>query len=226
MKVLLVEDDLPLGTLLKDYFTEVKKLIVEWVKDGDEAIRAFSKAQPDIIIMDVMLPKMDGFEVVQQIRKMDENVPIIFLSARSQKEDVIKGFQVGADDYITKPFDKDELFFRMKAILKRTHHIDESDILKFGNCELDTKQDLLKTPKQELKLTTKESKLLEILARNKNQMVNRSDALLRVWKEDNYFNARSMDVYISKIRRHLKDDPSVQIVNIHGQGYKLTDKPQ
>ncbi len=222
MKVLLVEDDLTLGTLLKDYFTEVKDLEVEWVKNGEEAVKIFPKLHPDIIILDIMMPKLDGFETAKHIKKIDEKVPILFLSAKDMKDDIIKGFTLGADDYITKPFDKDELYMRMKAILKRTHKIDESDILNFGKYSLDTVQDILKTPTGEINLTTKESKLLELLARNKNQIVNRSDALLRVWKEDTYFNARSMDVYISKLRKYLKDDPTLQIINVHGVGYKLT----
>lgn len=222
MKVLLVEDDLTLGTLLKDYFTEVKELEVEWAKNGEEAIKVFPKFHPDIIILDIMMPKMDGFETAKHIRKIDEEVPILFLSAKDMKDDIIKGFTLGADDYITKPFDKDELYMRMKAILKRTHKTDDSEILHFGKYSLDTVQDILKTPTGDLHLTTKESKLLELLARNKNQIVNRSDALLRVWKEDTYFNARSMDVYISKLRKYLKDDPTLQIINVHGVGYKLT----
>jgi DNA-binding response OmpR family regulator len=221
MKVLLVEDDLTLGTLLRDYFTEVKELEVEWVKNGEDALKQLIKFHPDIIIMDIMMPKMDGFETAKHIKKIDENVPIIFLSAKDMKEDVIQGFTIGADDYITKPFDKDELYMRMKAILKRTNKAEEADIITFGKYTLDTIQDVLKTPNGEIHLTTKESKLLELLARNKNQIINRSDALLKVWKEDTYFNARSMDVYISKLRKYLKDDPNIQIINVHGIGYKL-----
>ena len=174
-------------------------------------------------ILDVMMPKKDGFTLAQEIRQASSDVPIIFLTAKLLKEDILEGFKIGADDYITKPFSMEELVFRVEAILRRVRgkKSKESTIYKVGNFIFDTQKQLLVIGEKQTKLTTKENELLALLCSHANEILQRDFALKTIWIDDNYFNARSMDVYITKLRKHLKDDPQIEIINIHGKGYKL-----
>ena len=176
----------------------------------------------DLCIFDVMMPKKDGFTLAKEVRMANVEVPIIFLTARNVKEDILQGFKIGADDYLTKPFSMEELTRRIEAILRRTSG--ESPVLdtyKLGRFKFDTQKQQLIDGESVIKLTTKESELLKLLCSNANKVLERNVALKTIWVDDNYFNARSMDVYITKLRKHLKDDPSVEIINVHGKGYKL-----
>ena len=223
IKVLLAEDDENLGALLREYLI-AKGLKTDLFVNGELALDGFKKNKYDLCILDVMMPKMDGFTLAREIKKINGNIPIIFLTAKSLKDDVIEGFSVGADDYMTKPFSMEELLFRIKAILRRTsvNSISESnDTFTIGNYEFDSQKQILKIGDKEQKLTTKESELLKLLCSNMNNVLERNFALKTIWQEDSYFNARSMDVYITKLRKYLKEDPSIQILNIHGKGYKL-----
>ena len=223
-RLLLVEDDPNLGMLLNDYLT-LKGFEIVWAKDGEEGFKLFNTDDFHLCILDVMLPKMDGFTLAKQILKVNKNNSIIFLTAKSQIEDLQQGFDIGADDYISKPFNSEELLMRINAILRRTIGQDESSNqkveLSIGKFLFDTQKQLLIDGTNETKLTYKEAKLLELFAENKNQLVERDFALKAIWQDDTYFNARSMDVYISKLRKHLKSDSSLQIINQHGEGYKL-----
>lgn len=224
-KVLLVEDDPNLGMLLQEYLKH-KNFEVELKRDGVEGLFAFRKNTYDIILLDVMMPKKDGFSVAEDIRKDDKEVPIIFLTAKSLKEDKIKGLTIGADDYITKPFSMEILELKMNAILRRTEKhevLTALDEYKAGDCVLDYKNHKLNVKGNEIKLTTKENELLRLFFEKKNQILEREVALKHVWQDDSYFTARSMDVFISKIRKYLKEDERLQILNIHGQGYKLVE---
>ena len=170
-----------------------------------------------------MMPKKDGFQLAQEIRSASVDVPIIFLTARQMKEDILEGFKIGADDYITKPFSMEELVFRIEAILRRVNgkKVKESTQYQIGQFMFDTQKQLLSIGDKNTKLTTKENELLSLLCSHQNEILQRDFALKTIWIDDNYFNARSMDVYITKLRKHLKDDPSIEIINIHGKGYKL-----
>jgi len=224
-KILLVEDDLNLGQILKEYL-EVKGYETALQRDGESGLRAYNQGQYDLCILDVMMPKLDGFSVADAIRKQDESIPIIFLTAKSLKEDAIKGFKVGADDYVTKPFSMEELLLRVKAILKRS--VKESEVLeqskfRIGRFFFDADSQKLVIDDEVQKLTSKESALLKMLALHKGQTLPRSKALKKIWLADNYFNSRSMDVYITKLRKFLKADEKLQIINVHGQGFKLIE---
>jgi len=179
----------------------------------------------DMCILDLMMPKMDGFSLAKEIRKKDEQTPIVFLTAKSMKEDVIEGLKIGADDYLTKPFSMEELLLRIKAILKRVSNSVEENKLpqefRLGNFIYNFDHHLLKSPSKEIKLTGKENSLLKMFCENFNQTVDRSQALKNIWGDDSYFNARSMDVYIAKLRKYLKEDDKIQIITVHGQGFKL-----
>ena len=177
----------------------------------------------DIVILDVMMPIKDGFSTGEDIRGIDKNVPIIFLTAKSMKEDTLKGFEIGADDYITKPFNMEELIARINAVLKRTSNKNENyyDDVQIGNFVFNPKMQLLKLGEDSVHLTTKEADLLKLLCKNQDEILERNHALKAVWGDDNYFNGRSMDVYIAKLRKYLKGDPSVKIINVHGRGFKL-----
>jgi len=223
-KILLTEDDPNLGMLLQEYL-QAKGFTTDLAKNGEQGLNFFlEKGGYDMCIFDVMMPKKDGFSLAKEIRMKDKDVPIIFLTAKSMKEDAIHGFKVGADDYITKPFSMEELLMRMKAILRRINK-QEPDIqvnnFKIGAYDFDSQKNNLIINDSQNKLTTKESELLKLLCQNKNQSVSRSFALKLIWGDDSYFNARSMDVYITKLRKHLKGDPSLQIMNMHGEGFKL-----
>ena len=222
VKVLLAEDDENLGSLLREYL-QAKSYETHWVTDGDKAFKSFEKNKYDICILDIMMPVKDGFTLAKEIRMLNREVPIIFLTAKSMKEDVFEGFSIGADDYITKPFSMEELLYRMQAILRRTKGdiSKKQEIYNIGKYRFDTNKHLLILEDKEQKLTTKESDLLRLLCNNANQVLERNFALRAIWIDDNYFNARSMDVYITKLRKYLKEDPSIEIMNIHGTGYKL-----
>ncbi len=225
IQLLLAEDDENLGSLLKEYLV-AKGYNTDWFINGDIAYKNFIKNHYDICILDVMMPVKDGISLAKDIRMLNSTLPIIFLTAKSQKEDILEGFKAGCDDYITKPFSMEELLFRVEAILRRTHRQPSKQaIFNIGNFHFDAEKQILKHNDQEQKLTTKESELLRLLCLNKNMVLERNFALKTIWIDDNYFNARSMDVYIAKLRKYLKEDPSLEIMNIHGKGFKLIEKP-
>ena len=222
-KILLAEDDNNLGLLLRNYLN-VKKYETSLCVDGKTALETFTAGQFNLCLLDIMMPEMDGLTLAKEVRKINPDIPIIFLTAKNQKEDIIEGFVTGADDYITKPFSMEELLYRIEAILRRTSETvvhKKEDKYAIGEYTFYTLKQLLSYKDQTLKLTTKESELLELLCRYKNEILERNFALKAIWIDDNYFNARSMDVYITKLRKYLKKDPSVKILNVHGKGYKL-----
>lgn len=227
IKVLLAEDDTNLGSLLKDYL-EAKSYDTELCVNGEEAFLAFKKSSYDICIFDVMMPLKDGFTLAKEIRKIDKKTPIIFLTAKAMKQDTLEGFNVGADDYITKPFSMEELIVRMKAILRRTYQEKDKDHqpgkISIGKFVLEYNLQKLTIQDFQQKLTSKETDLLKLLCENVNDVVDRTVALNRIWEDDSYFNARSMDVYITKLRKYLKEDDSVELINVHGKGFKLVTK--
>ena len=222
LKILLCEDDENLGMLLREYL-QAKGYMTELCADGEAGFKAFMKSKFDICVLDVMMPKKDGFTLAQEIRQTTAEMPIIFLTAKTQKEDIVEGFKLGADDYITKPFSMEELVFRIEAILRRVRgkKSKESTLYNIGKFTFDTQKQLLSIGDEHRKLTTKENELLSLLCSHANEILQRDFALKTIWIDDNYFNARSMDVYITKLRKHLKDDPQIEIINIHGKGYKL-----
>lgn len=222
LRILLCEDDENLGMLLREYL-QAKGYEAELCPDGEAGYKAFLKNKFDICVFDVMMPKKDGFTLAQEIRLVNTEIPIIFLTAKTLKEDILEGFKIGADDYITKPFSMEELTFRIEAILRRVRgkKSKESSVYKIGQFTFDTQKQLLCIGEKQTKLTTKESELLGLLCAHTNEILQRDYALKAIWIDDNYFNARSMDVYITKLRKHLRDDSTIEIINIHGKGYKL-----
>ena len=221
IKILLAEDDENLGSLLKDYL-QVKNYDVDWAVDGEQAFRLFGRNRYDLCILDIMMPVKDGFTLATEIKSINAEIPIIFLSAKSMKEDVLEGFSKGADDYITKPFNMEELIFRIEAILRRVKSpLDPDATFKIGKYEFNPQKQTLVFHNNTQNLTTKETELLKLLCQNANKVLDRNYALKAIWFDDNYFNARSMDVYITKLRKYLKEDSSVQIINVHGKGFKL-----
>ena len=222
LRILLCEDDENLGMLLRE-FLQAKGFNADLCSDGEKGYKAFVKNQYDLCVFDVMMPKKDGFTLAQEIRLVNTEVPIIFLTAKALKEDILEGFKICADDYITKPFSMEELVSRIGAILRRVRGKKDKEVTsyKIGRFTFDTQKQVLVIDDKTKKLTTKESELLALLCANVNQILERNFALKTIWVDDNYFNARSMDVYITKLRKLLKDDPSIEIINIHGKGYKL-----
>ena len=222
LNILLCEDDENLGMLLREYLN-AKGYAAELYPDGEEGYKAFLKSKYDLCVLDVMMPKKDGFTLAQEIRQTNTEIPIIFLTAKTLKEDVLEGFKIGADDYLTKPFSMEELTFRIEAILRRVRGKKNKEVSTYqlGRFTFDAQKQLLVIDEKQTKLTTKESELLALLCAHANEILQREFALKTIWVDDNYFNARSMDVYITKLRKHLKEDPSVEIINIHGKGYKL-----
>ena len=230
-ELLLVEDDVNFGEVLKSYL-EMHDFNVILAKDGQEGLHMFHRDKYDLCILDVMMPKMDGFALAKSIKEKDPEMPIIFLTAKSFKEDVLEGFKTGADDYLTKPFNSEELLARIKAILKRSKpktrlnsEVKEFQLGKYHfnfpirmlRYELDGKE-------IQEKLSPKEAQLLRVFCLNKNEVLSRSEALITIWGEDNYFTARSMDVFITKLRKYLRHDPNIELVNIHGNGFQLLVK--
>lgn len=222
LRILLCEDDENLGMLLREYL-QAKNFETELCPDGEAGYKAFLKGSFDLCVLDVMMPKKDGFSLAKDIRQNNSDIPIIFLTAKTLKEDVLDGIKIGADDYITKPFSMEELVFRIEAILRRVKGKKNRDrtTYKIGSFTFDTQKQILARGEKQTKLTTKESELLSLLCAHANEILQRDFALKTIWIDDNYFNARSMDVYITKLRKHLKEDESVEIINIHGKGYKL-----
>jgi len=222
-KVLLCEDDSNLGSVLKNYL-ELDEYDVTLERDGRLGLAAFQREKFDLCLLDVMMPHVDGFTLAEEIRDIDPDVPLFFLSAKTLKEDIIHGYRLGADDYITKPFDSEVLLFKIKAILKRN----EEQNKEIANVEYDLGRYHFIPKLRELSingnkttLSPKENELLKMLSEYKNDLLQRDLALKKIWGNDNYFNGRSMDVYIAKLRKYLKEDPMVEIVNIHGNGFRL-----
>ncbi len=222
-KLLLAEDDENLGLLLKEYLV-AKGYDADLYPDGEAAYKGFMREHYDICVLDIMMPKKDGFTLAKDVRIVNADIPIIFLTAKNMKDDVLEGFKLGADDYITKPFSMEELIMRIEAILRRTSQESQANsqaVFNLGKFKFDTRKQLLVDGDKSVKLTTKESDLLKLLCQNANKVLERNYALKSIWIDDNYFNARSMDVYITKLRKHLSEEPSVEIINVHGKGYKL-----
>lgn len=226
-KILLAEDDKNLGTILKAYL-EAKGFPTSLYINGKEAYEAYQRKDFDFCIIDVMMPVKDGFTLAGEIRIMDKKIPILFLTAKSMQEDKLKGFEIGADDYLTKPFSMEELLARIRAILRRASERKsasaQKEIYSIGRLKFDYNRQVLISGSGEEKLTSKESELLKLLCERMNDVLDRSIALKRIWQDDSYFNARSMDVYITKLRKYLKADPDVELINVHGVGFKLVVK--
>jgi DNA-binding response OmpR family regulator len=222
LRILLCEDEESLGMLVREYL-QGKGYDAELYLDGEAGYKAFMKGKYDICLLDVMMPKMDGFTLAREIRIVNSEVPIIFLTAKNLKDDILEGFKLGADDYLTKPFSMDELVYRMEAILRRVKGKNQRAVTRYqlGKFTFDTQRQVLSIGDKQSKLTTKESELLTMLCSHANDVLERELALKTIWIDDNYFNARSMDVYITKLRKHLKDDPTIEINNVHGKGYRL-----
>jgi DNA-binding response OmpR family regulator len=224
IKIILVEDDVNLGFLLVD-FLESNGYEVKLYRDGLSGLNGFQSSEFNFCILDLMLPKIDGFTLAEKIKEMNSDIPIIILSARSMKEDKIKGFRIGVDDYITKPFDEEELLYRIKAILNRIKQIPGIDStnsrLSIGKFEFDPKNQLLITDNNSLRLTLKESKILRLLICSKNNLVRREEIMIDAWGESDYYTGRSLDVFISKLRGYLKSDPNITLTTIPTVGYIL-----
>jgi two-component system OmpR family response regulator len=225
LNVLLAEDDENLGNLLQT-FLKSKGFEVDLARNGKIAFERFNQQPFDFCILDVMMPVMDGFTLAREIREIDKQVPILFLTAKTLKEDKLEGFATGADDYLTKPFSMEELLARMNAILRRIDSDvkDSNSELVIGKIKYQPELRMLHLSAGDKKLTTKENQLLHLLAKNQNEILDRQATLRAVWGDDNYFNGRSMDVYIAKLRKLLKEDSSIEIMNVHGKGFKLIVK--
>lgn len=225
-RILLVEDDLNLGILVTDYL-EMQGFDVKLCKDGESGLKAFNQGGFDLCVLDVMMPVKDGFTLATQIRSQDKKTPIIFVTARSLKEDKLKGFDIGADDYITKPFEEDELLARINAVLRRTREDrkeePKTEQFSIGKYKFDYATQSLTFKGQEKRMTEKESEVLRQLCLHKNKILKREEALVSVWGQNDYFLGRSLDVFITKLRKYLKDDPAVSIENVHGVGFMLKD---
>jgi two-component system OmpR family response regulator len=224
VKILLAEDDTSLGTVLSNYL-KAKSFDVTLCVDGEIALQRFKEQLFDFIILDVMMPVKDGFAVAKEIRKTDAEIPILFLTAKSMKEDKLAGFDAGGDDYLTKPFAMEELLARINAILKRTYKEGKKETtFRIGDIGYDYLQQTIDINGQKTKLTTKENELFYLLIKNQDEILDRNDALKHVWGDDNYFNGRSMDVYITKLRKYLSTSGQVEIMNVHGKGFRLLKK--
>jgi DNA-binding response OmpR family regulator len=222
-KILLVEDEPNFGAVMKNYL-EISDFLVKLCVNGKEGLEEFLSAEYDLCILDVMMPEMDGFTLAKEIKKANANIPIIFLTAKTLKEDIIQGYRLGADDYITKPFDSELLIYKIKAILSRNNGNDikkEQSVFEIGIFSFDVNLRILKSENQEHKLSPKEADLLKLLAENINEILPREKALKQIWGDDNFYTTRSMDVYITKLRKYLKADSSLSIENIHGSGFRL-----
>ena len=223
-RVLVVEDDKNLGKVLTDYLSS-KNFLVELAEDGERGFELFINNSYDIVILDIMMPKKDGFSLAKDIRKINKDIPLIFLTAKSQRDSIVKAFNIGADDYLTKPFSIEELLLRMDAVLKRSVKVENKDLDEefiLGSYTFLHNQNILKTNSgNKFKLTTKENELLKLFCENINSKVDRSLALMKIWGDDSYYNARSMDVYIAKLRKYLSQDKKIELKTIHGFGFKL-----
>ncbi len=230
-KILIVEDDINFGFILRDYL-RLNDFDVTLARNGMEGFEKFKQDYYDLIILDVMMPYKDGFTLAKEIRSRDQQVPLIFLTAKTLKEDMVKGYQIGADDYVNKPFDSEVLLYKIKALLNRRvapvkEEKPEAVEFKIGDFKFDSKlRQLFYKNENPVKLSPKENKLLKMLALHKNDLMPREKALTKIWQDDNYFTSRSMDVYIAKLRKLLQRDPQVKIVNIHGAGFRLVDESE
>lgn len=216
----MAEDDPNLGQLLRE-FLDSKGFETVLVTNGDDALAEIKSETFDLCLLDVMMPAKDGFSVARELRRQGNNIPVIFLTARSMNEDTLEGFRSGADDYISKPFSMEELIARINAVLRRTRPVEVNNVYRIGSFEFDTLKEVLKLGEDERKLTTREAALLKMLCKKKNDVLNRTDALKEIWGDDSYFNSRSMDVYVTRLRKYLKADPSIEIANVHGKGFKM-----
>lgn len=223
-RILVVEDDPNLGQILSEYL-QLKGFVTTLCTDGEKGFEKFKTEKYDFCILDVMMPKKDGFTLAKEIREIDKTIPVIFLTAKSMKEDTIEGLKIGADDYLTKPFSMEELILRVQAILRRSGaKSDQSNTVnrfELGGLTFHYDRSLLERPSGDVKLTSRENELLKMLCDHMNQTMERNAALNAIWKDDSYFNARSMDVYIAKLRKYLKEEEQVHILTVHGQGFKL-----
>jgi two-component system, OmpR family, response regulator len=228
-KILLVEDDTNFGKVLKNYL-ELNDFIVELARDGILGLAAFRREKFDLCIFDVMMPNMDGFTLAEEVRNIDLDVPLFFLTAKNMKEDVLHGYKLGADDYILKPFDSEVLMHKIKAVLKRNQDLQDKNpdvfLHTLGGFDFNSKLRELKIGSTMFTLSPKENELLRMLCEYKNDLLPRELALKKIWGGDTYFNGRSMDVYIAKLRKYLKEDPKVEIVNIHGHGFRLLENQE
>ncbi len=226
-KILLAEDDSNLGMVLKNYL-ELNDYEVELCRDGILALAAFRREKFELCLLDVMMPNMDGFALAEEIRNVDPEVPLFFLSAKSMKDDIIQGYKLGADDYITKPFDSELLLLKIRAILKRNQELTgkENEQVEFdlGGFHFNARLRTLNGRRESHTLSPKENELLRMLCEHRNDLLPREIALKKIWGSDTYFNGRSMDVYIAKLRKYLREDPDIEIVNIHGNGFRLVTK--
>ena len=222
IRILLCEDEENLGPLLREYL-QAKGFDTELAVDGEEGYKIFMTEKFDLCILDVMMPRKDGFTLAKEIRSVNEFIPIIFLTAKTLKEDIQTGFKIGADDYVTKPFSMEELRLRIEAVMRRVSNKQNRALsfYKIGSYEFDTKKQTLVRGDKVQDLTTKESELLNLLCAHANDVLLRDDALKAISLDNNYFNARSMDVYITRLRKHLQEDENVRIINVHGKGYRL-----
>ncbi len=224
VKILLVEDDPNFGSILKSYL-ELSDYEVLLKTDGKQGLAAFKTYTFDICILDIMMPEMDGFTLAKEIRKLNNKIPLIFLTAKTLKEDVLEGFRIGADDYLTKPFDSEVLLYKIAAILKRNAMIaeaaDQHASFEVGAFHFDCRLRILKLGKNSQTLSPKESELLKMLCIAKEGILTRRDALQQIWGKEDYFTTRSMDVFMARLRKYLKGDPSVEIINIHGNGFRM-----
>lgn len=223
LRIFMVEDDRNFGAVMKSYLS-LHDYEVEWVDDGALAMRTFNEYSFDLCILDVMLPHVDGFTIAAEIRKVNEHIPIIFLTAKTLKKDILEGFRLGADDYITKPFDSEVLLLKIKAILKRNVAVSSNNAAKefaIGKYQFNSSLRTICYGDEKQKLSPKESELLRLLCVHMNDVLPREEALTNIWGEESYFTTRSMDVFISKLRKYLKDDPTVEITTVHGSGYSL-----
>lgn len=220
--ILLLEDDTNLGFILQEHL-ELQGYTVTLCKNGEAGLNAYRAARYDLCLADIMMPAMDGFTFAREVRQIDEHTPIIFLTAKSLKEDRIEGFKIGCDDYITKPFSMEELMLRIQAVLRRTTESPEPEPVRFtiGTYAFDHERRVLEHGGEQQKLTTREADLLRLLCMHRNQTLEREKALRLIWGNDSFFNGRSMDVFISRLRKYLHDDPRVTIMNVHGRGFKL-----
>lgn len=222
-KILLVEDDLNFGSVLKAYL-ELFEYEVSWIEHGKNVLKEFNENDFDLCILDIMLPFQDGFSIAQGIRNIDQSVPLIFVTAKTLKEDILKGFEIGADDYITKPFDSEILLCKIRAIMERSGKKTEGnnqELFQIGKFKFNVRSREIISENGSNKLSPKESELLKLLYLKKNDILSREITLKALWGDNNYFTTRSMDVFISKLRKYFADDPSVKILNVHGEGFRL-----
>lgn len=220
VKILLAEDEPSLGMIIKESL-ETRDFEVLHCKNGTEALKAFRTEKPELLVLDVMMPKLDGFALAQEIRRYDKQVPIIFLTAKSQTKDVVEGFEHGGNDYLKKPFSMEELIVRIKALLGRVQYKQSKEVIPIGRFNFNYIKQLLLIDGENIQLTHREAELLYHLTENRNEILDRSTVLKKLWGDDDFFNARSMDVFITKLRKKLKKDQQIQIINVRGFGYKL-----